>query len=84
LSENQNKNKNKIDIEIDFTPETKEVHRDCSGEQLITCDDDETKTVNGFESGLPDLSWPTIPKRGKCIPNCHKINQKAIIYFQWP
>jgi hypothetical protein len=32
-------------------------------------------------SGLPDFSWYSIPKRGKNIPNNHKIYQMAPNYI---
>jgi hypothetical protein len=45
-------------------------------------------------SGLPDLFWHNIPKRGKiCIPNCHEITKfplnvpngrKIHMYSTWP
>jgi hypothetical protein len=36
------------------------------------------------EPGLPDFSWHNSPKRGKNIPNGHKIYQMATKYTKWP
>jgi hypothetical protein len=41
-------------------------------------------------TGLPDVSWCKIPKRGKLyqmttkLPNGHKIYQMAIKFTKWP
>jgi hypothetical protein len=36
---------------------------------------------NGFP-GLPDFSWYNMPKRGKTIPNTHKIYQIVTYYIR--